>query len=192
MVTDNKENNLNNETSLEDEAQEVEVEVDLNSPPAEEKDWQAEAGKNLELYLRSQADMVNMKKRLDREKADFVKYANDSLIRDLLPVVDNMERALGHASSANGTDSSGLLEGLRLTYEGFMAVLEKNGVKPVSTAGEKFDPNFHEAIMQREDPDAEDNMVLQEVQKGYLLNERLVRPAMVVVSKKPAAERESE
>ena len=153
----------------------------------QEVDWQAEAEKYRDSYVRTQAEMENMKKRLEREKADFVKYANDNLVKDLLPILDNLERALEHAK-AEGENGQGLISGVQLTYDGFVSVLERFGVKAVSALGEKFDPNFHEAVMQKEDPDVEANTVIEQVQKGYLLNERLVRPALVVVSRKPAEE----
>ena len=164
------------------EAVEVEAEAGRENGQEEEKDWKAEAEENREMYLRVQADMENMRKRLEREKADFIKFANENLMKDLLPVIDNLERALNHAQA---DDSEAILQGVQLTYDGFKNVLEKFGVRAVASLGERFDPNFHEAVMQREDPDAEDNTVLEEIQKGYLLNERLIRPSMVVVSKRP-------
>lgn len=160
----------------------------VDSEPVEEEiDWRAEAEKNRDLLLRTQADAENMKKRLEREKADFLKFANENLIKDLLPVLDNLERALGYADK-DVVDQEGVLEGVRLTYEGLRNVLEKFGVTPVSALGEHFDPNFHEAVMQKEDPDVEGNTILEEIQKGYLLNDRLIRPSMVVVSRAPAGD----
>lgn len=160
-----------------------EAEPESETPP-EEMDWRIEAEKNLDQFLRAQADMANMKKRLEREKAGFVKFANEGLLKDLLPVLDNLERALEHANSTG--DDQGLEKGLQLTLDGFINVFKKFGVKAISALGEKFDPNFHEAVMQREDPDVDDNTVLEVIQKGYLLNDRLLRPSMVVVSKRPA------
>lgn len=150
-----------------------------------EPDWKEEAEKYRDRFLRSQADMDNVRKRLEREKTELIKFANENLAKDLLPVLDNLERALIHGQDNSGSTAA-LLEGVRLTYEGLWSVLEKFGVTAVSALNQKFDPNFHEAVMQREDPDAEDNSVIEEVQKGYLLHERLIRPAMVVVSRKPA------
>jgi molecular chaperone GrpE len=134
--------------------------------------------------------MENIKKRLEREKTGLVKFANENLVKDLLPVLDNLERALVHGNEARNNQEA-LLEGVRLTYEGLLNVLEKFGVTPVKALGERFDPNFHEAVMQKDDPDVEDNSVIEEVQKGYLLHDRLIRPSMVVVSRKPAAVNES-
>jgi molecular chaperone GrpE len=93
---------------------------------------------------------------------------------------------LAHGSEV-GNNQEALIEGVRLTSEGLFSVLEKFGLKPVSALGQRFDPNFHEAVMQRDNPDVEDNSVLEEVQRGYLLHDRLIRPSMVVVSRKPAA-----
>jgi molecular chaperone GrpE len=128
--------------------------------------------------------MENMTKRQEREKADFLKFANENLIKALLPVLDNLERALVHASGEGKGEA--LAEGVRLTLEGLLGALEKFGLAPVNAAGEPFDPNFHEAVMQKEDPDVENNTVLEVVQKGYTLNDRLIRPAMVIVSRRPA------
>ncbi|MBU2547991.1 MAG: nucleotide exchange factor GrpE [Proteobacteria bacterium] len=154
-----------------------------------EIDWQAQAEDYRNLYLRTQADMDNMRKRLEREKAEFVKFANENVMKELLSVMDNLERALAHAT-ANGEAGSGLAQGVKLTYDGFKSVLDKFGVSQVQAVGERFDPNFHEAVMQREDPDADENTVIEEIQKGYLLNERLIRPSMVVVAKRPAGDGE--
>lgn len=184
---------MNNEEKFTPQAEETETVETLNSSAQdgdaeganEEKcvDWEAEAKKNLDLFLRTQAEMENMKKRLEREKNDFVKFANESLIKDLLPVLDNLERALEHAEN-NCAGEKGFLDGVKLTYEGLKSVLEKNGVKQICSAGEAFDPTYHEAVMQQENQDVDSNTVLAEIQKGYLLNERLIRPAMVIVSKK--------
>ena len=153
--------------------------------PAAEVDWQVEAERQRDQFLRCQADMDNMRKRLEKEKLDFIKFANESLLKDLLQVVDNLERALGHAPSGNG-NNVGLVDGVKLTLDGLVSVLDKHGVKPIAALGLPFDPHVHEAVMQREDPDVEGNTVLQEVQRGYLLNERLLRPSMVIVSRRPA------
>ncbi|MEW6266821.1 MAG: nucleotide exchange factor GrpE [Thermodesulfobacteriota bacterium] len=151
-----------------------------------EPDWRLEAGKYRDLYLRSQADMDNMKKRLEREKADFIRFANENLIKDLLPLLDNLDRALRHAQQ--GGADNGFVEGVRLTYEGVLSVLDRFGLKSVAAAGERFDPNFHEAVMERENPEVDTGTILEEIQKGYTLHGRLIRPAMVVVSRRPASD----
>ncbi len=149
------------------------------------KEAQERADKNYELYLRSQAEMENLKRRFQREKEDFLKFANESLIKELLPVVDSLERALEHTNQENSVQA--LKEGVELTLKALRNTLCKAGLEEVCAVGEKFDPHFHEAVSQCEDHQAEPGTVLQELQKGYLLNQRLIRPAMVVVSTRPEA-----
>jgi len=135
-----------------------------------------------ERVLRTAADAENFKKRLQREKEEQTRYANESLMRELLPVIDNLERALEHSEA--GADQGGLLEGLHMTLKGFLDTLTRFGCTQVEAAGKPFDPNFHEAVSQEESADREPNTVLKELQKGYVLKERLLRPAMVLVSKR--------
>ena len=139
--------------------------------------------KYMDLYVRAQAEMDNLKKRLRKEKEEFLKFANEALIKELLPVVDNLENALRHAKDDNSVDA--LREGIELTLKGMKNVLSKAGVEEVKALGERFDPNYHHAVSQEETDQVETGTVLQELQKGYTLNQRLLRPAMVVVSKSP-------
>ena len=141
-----------------------------------------ELSETQERVLRTAADAENFKKRLQREKEEQTRYANESLMRELLPVIDNLERALEHSEA--GADQGGLLEGLNMTLKGFLDTLTRFGCTPVEAAGKPFDPNFHEAVSQEESADHEPNTVLRELQKGYLLKERLLRPAVVIVSKR--------
>jgi len=134
--------------------------------------------------LRLAAETENYKKRSERDKADFLKRANESLLRDLLPVLDGLERAAAHAQEQNG--AQGVAEGLGLLQQEFWKVLERYGLEKVEALGLPFNPEVHEAMMQQDDPEAEENTVLIELQKGYLFQGRLLRPAMVVVSKRPA------
>lgn len=134
--------------------------------------------------LRLAAETDNFKKRAEREKADFLRRANEGLVRDLLPVLDNLERAMGHSEEQGNQDS--LTAGLALTHQGLLKVLERHGLERVEALGLPFNPEVHEAMMQQEDPTQEENTVLNELQKGYLFQGRLLRPAMVVVSKRPA------
>jgi molecular chaperone GrpE len=136
---------------------------------------------NYDLYLRSQAEIENTKKRNKREKEDWLKYANESLIKDLLPSLDNLEKALAHADNDNAVHA--LREGVELTLKGLKDALTKSGLEEVHAQGEVFDPCFHEAVSQVKDDRVEPGTIVQELQKGYLLNKRLIRPAMVVVSK---------
>jgi molecular chaperone GrpE len=140
-----------------------------------------------ERLLRIAADAENFKKRLQREKEEQTRYANEAFMRELLPVIDNLERALHH--SAPTPNQNGLLEGLNMTLKGFTDTLVRFGCTPLEAIGKPFDPNFHEAVSQEESSEVEPNTVLKELQKGYTLKERLLRPAMVIVSK-PASEAE--
>ena len=140
--------------------------------------------KNFDFYLRSQAEMENLKKRFKKEKEDLVKYSNESLIKRLLTVMDNLQNAITHSRDKKALKALG--EGVELTLQGLMDALEKAGLEQVKAEGEPFDPNFHEAVSELADDALEPGTVLQELQKGYILNQRLIRPAMVVVSKRPA------
>jgi len=142
---------------------------------------QASADANMDNYLRSQAEMENMKKRFQKDKQDLIKYGNETLTKQLLPVADNLEKALDHSKDENPLEA--LRDGVDLTLKGLMNVLEKAGVEAVEAVGAPFDPNFHEAVSEQEDDRVTPGMVLKELQKGYLLNQRLIRPAMVIVNK---------
>jgi molecular chaperone GrpE len=133
--------------------------------------------------LRHVADVENFKKRLEKERADLRDFANESLLKDLLPVIDNLELALNHGRQQEA--GSALLEGVENVLKGFLQAITKFGVTPIQSLGEKFDPAFHNAVMQQEDDSVEDQTVIQELQKGYLLKNRLLRPAMVVVARNP-------
>ncbi|MCD6294311.1 MAG: nucleotide exchange factor GrpE [Deltaproteobacteria bacterium] len=143
---------------------------------------QASADANMDNYLRSQAEMENMKKRFQKDKQDLIKYGNETLTKQLLPVADNLEKALDHSKDENPLEA--LRDGVDLTLKGLMNVLEKAGVEEVEAVGAPFDPNFHEAVSEQADDRAAPGTVLKELQKGYLLNQRLIRPAMVIVNKK--------
>jgi molecular chaperone GrpE len=132
--------------------------------------------------LRHVAEVENFKKRLEKERADLREFANESLIKDLLPVVDNLELAITHGRQQES--GSALLEGVENVLKGFLQVITKFGATPIQALGEKFDPAFHNAVMQQEDDSVADQTVIQELQKGYLLKNRLLRPAMVVVARK--------
>jgi len=145
-----------------------------------------EAKKYFDLYLRSQAEIENMKKRFQKEREEFIKFANESLIKELLSVVDNLERALLHAEEGKQTADSfeALKKGVELTLKGLKDILKKAGVEEFESVGKKFDPNLHHAIDQKEDSSVEPGTVVEELQKGYKLHGKLIRPALVVVSKK--------
>ncbi|HIJ36216.1 MAG TPA: nucleotide exchange factor GrpE [Deltaproteobacteria bacterium] len=140
------------------------------------------ADKNYDLYVRSQAEIENVRKRFQKDKQDLAKFANEMIIKQLLPVADNLEKAITHTTDENALDA--LREGIDLTLKSFLDTLEKNGVERVEALNQPFDPNFHEAVSQAEDNAVEPGTVVNELQKGYTLNKRLIRPAMVVVSRK--------
>jgi len=139
---------------------------------------------NRDLYLRAEAEKENMKRRFQKDKQDLVKYGNETLLKQLLPVADNLEKAIEHSHEKASLKT--LQEGVDLTLKGFMDTLKKVGVEPIEAMGQPFDPNFHEAMSEMEDKNAEPGTVVNEFQKGYTLNNRLLRPSMVVISKKPA------
>jgi len=151
------------------------------------RELEDQLGQAEERVLRTAADAENFKKRLQREKEEQTRYANETFMRELLPVIDNLERALQH--SATAPNQEGLLEGLNMTLKGFTDTLARFGCRALETIGKTFDPNFHEAVSQEESSKVEPNTVLRELQKGYMLKERLLRPAIVIVSK-PASEAE--
>lgn len=132
--------------------------------------------------LRMAAEMDNTRKRLEREKSDAISFANVSLIKDMLAVVDNLERALQHAEGETES-SSALFDGVKMTLKSFLDVLARYGCAPFDAVGKSFDPNYHEAVAQQESAEHEELTVLSEFQRGYTLNDRLLRPAMVLVSK---------
>lgn len=144
------------------------------------KATEEKAQENYDLYMRTYAEMENIKKRGLKQKEELAKFANESLIKEILPAIDNLEKAISHAQDNN--NPSGLIEGIELTLNGLMATLEKAGLKEIEAVGKPFDPNFHEAISQQVNDTVPPKHVIMELQKGYLLNGRLIRPSMVVIS----------
>lgn len=145
-----------------------------------------DAGKAQEHWdrlLRLQADFDNTRKRLDREKQDFVKFANEGLILELLNVLDDLERTVGLAQTQH-QDLSAFLKGVEMILAHLYEMLKEYGVKPIEAEGKIFDPHLHEALMQIEDKNLPEHTVVEELQKGYLLNDRVIRTAKVKVSKK--------
>lgn len=138
-----------------------------------------EARENWDRFLRERADLENLRKRANREKEELLNYCYKSLIEEILPVVDNMERALAHI----GEESlPAVIEGVRMTHGMLLAALKKFGVTPLEATGVPFDPAFHQAMAQVPTEEHPPNTVVEEYQKGYLLKDRLLRPAMVSVS----------
>ncbi|MFC1856579.1 nucleotide exchange factor GrpE [Thermodesulfobacteriota bacterium] len=141
-----------------------------------------EAKDNYDRFLRVSAEFENYKKRTVREMEDFRKYANESLLKEMLPVVDNLELAVDSANS-QAKDKGSIIEGVDLTLKEIRRVFEKFGAIPIEALEKPFDPTFHQAVLQEETEDHPENIVVREFQKGYMLKNRLLRPAMVVVSK---------
>ncbi len=131
--------------------------------------------------LRLHAEFENYKKRAIRERGEFTRFANEGLLLELLPVVDSLEHAA--ATTRSGIDAQAVVEGLDVIRRLFQTTLEKAGVKPIEALGHEFDPNVHQAVAQVETTDDRDNIAVEEIRKGYLLEGRLLRPAMVKVSK---------
>ncbi len=142
-----------------------------------------EARRHHDLYLREAAETENYKKRVTREKQDAIRYANESLVRDLLPVIDDLERAARHAPGDG--DPRGLVDGIALVVKACLEALQKHGVTQVTAKGQPFDPEKHEAYAQVETGECEPNTVVDEIHPGYYLVDRLLRPSLVSVAKAP-------
>lgn len=145
-----------------------------------------EIGELKDRLLYQQAEFENFKKLKAKEKQEALRFGNETLVKEILPVIDNLERAIEHASKTG--ESKAIVEGVELTLSGLLKVLEKFGVQRVEAQGKKFDPNLHEAVYEEERKDVAPGTVVGELQKGYIMDGRLLRPAMVSVAKKPETE----
>ncbi len=188
IVTEkNKEQQVDLEDNLDqlNEAEEVEQELVDDLPEEENLDQkyqQLETEKN-ELYdkhLRLQAEYDNFRKRTQREKAADLTYKSQQLATELLPVIDNFERALQATTKDESTKS--FIEGMEMIYRNLLSVLELEGIEVIPAVGQEFDPTIHQAVVQVEDDQYESNVVVEELQKGYRLKDRVLRPAMVKVN----------
>jgi len=139
-----------------------------------------------EKYLRLAAEFENYKKLAQKQKQEYSQFANESLLKELLPVVDNLERALKCVQDGHAAD--GLIQGVELTLKQFTETLAKFGVKPIVSLGASFDPTRHQAVAQQESPTVAQNTVIEEYQKGYQLHDRILRAAMVVVAAGPGGD----
>ena len=160
-------------------------------PEAASQPWETElatareeARANHDRWLRERADLENLKKRAARERTDAIKFGVEGLARDLLPMVDNLERALQHLSASG--DHGSMIEGVELTLRGVKDALQRHGVTRIAAHGQPFDPTLHEAVGHQESAEHAPNTVMQEHQAGYLLHDRLLRPALVTVAKSAA------
>ena len=148
---------------------------------AEHERYKAEAEKQHDQMLRTIAEFDNSRKRAEREKEESLKYALESFVKELIPTIDSIERAI--QSTTESQDFVALAEGVEMIYKGILSTLEKRGVTPIEAVNEPFDPMQHEAIMHVESEEVPENNVIEEWQKGYMLHNRVIRPSMVSVSK---------
>ena len=184
-MTENQENS-NSFSDLDDQAHEK----TQDDPPVEISELDEvrqslaakseEANLFQEKYLRLAAEFENYKKLAQKQKQEYSQFANESLLKELLPVVDNLERALKCVQDGHAAD--GLIQGVELTLKQFTETLAKFGVKPIVSLGVSFDPSRHQAVAQQASPTAAENTVIEEYQKGYQLHDRILRAAMVVVA----------
>ncbi|MFQ5830036.1 MAG: nucleotide exchange factor GrpE [Candidatus Methylomirabilia bacterium] len=162
-------------------AQIIEEELTRLRQALEEKTREAEAGQDR--CLRALAELDNVRKRAQRDREDYIRFANESLVRDLLPVLDNFDRAIEAAHSTG--EAPGLLTGVELVRRELLRVLEKFGLTAYSAVGHPFDPERHEAVARVGTSDHSEMTVVEETRRGYLLNGRVLRPAMVTVAVPP-------
>lgn len=168
--------------NMEEEKKEEEETKEENRPETELTELK-------DRHLRLYAEFENYKKRVNKEREELIKYGNESLLYELLPVIDNLEMALKH--SADNT-SEGLVKGVEITLREFQRTIEKFGLTPIPAAGKLFDPAIHHAMSQVEKPDIEEGTVIDELRKGYIYKERVLRPSMVTVSKKAETKNQQE
>ena len=186
VIEEIKEEEPEAEETAEGNAEEIETAEEVKeaeeTTSGEAPEEKGEADKKLEelnaKYMRLMADFQNQKKRFEKERADIYQFANEDLVKGLLEVIDNFERAL----EASKDDDSKFKEGMEMIFKQLMGALEKAGVSEIKALGEEFDPNFHNAVMMEETDEFESNKVSGVMQKGYTLNSRVIRPSMVKVA----------
>ena len=187
-IIENKDENLEESNSTKDDETQVEADsTEEENEESEEERLQEEVRTLKEDKIRVLAEMENLRKRFDREKIDSIKYGSVNFARDILSPGDNLERALSAINQEEDHPQSikNLIEGLKMVQKEFSSALEKNGISKINSMNEKFDPNLHQAMMEVERDDLDEGIVVQEIQTGYMMHDRLLRPAMVGVSKKP-------
>lgn len=176
---------VENEAQPEDEASDPVVEQLSEQQLVELKEQAGKAAQYYDQLVRTVADMENFKKRAARERQDAVKYANEALLERIIPVLDNFDAALAAANAPN-TSVESLQSGVNMIQQQLKSAMNEAGLEEIDATGKTFDPNLHEAISQQETADVPEGQVVQQVRKGYKLRERLLRPASVIVAKKPA------
>jgi molecular chaperone GrpE len=150
--------------------------------PAEK--WAQEKAELENLLRRRQAEFENYRRRVERERAEFAEYASMESVRSLVPILDDFERALKAAQGSSAAENE-LVKGIELVHKRLLDSLTKQGLEPITTEGQRFDPNLHEAVQRVEQDDAEDGVILDEYQRGYNFKGKLLRPAMVKVAVRP-------
>ncbi len=187
IVENNEENIDDNHSTKTDASQNEADSPEEETIENEEERLQEEIRILKEDKIRVLAEMENLRKRFDREKIDSIKYGSINFARDILSPGDNLERALSAINQEEDHPQSikNLIEGLKMVQKEFSSALEKNGISKINSTNEKFDPNLHQAMMEIERDDLDEGIVVQEIQTGYMMHDRLLRPAMVGVSKKP-------
>ena len=188
-IIENKDENLEESNSTKNDKPQVEADsTEEENEESEEERLQEEVRTLKEDKIRVLAEMENLRKRFDREKIDSIKYGSVNFARDILSPGDNLERALSAINQEEDHPQSikNLIEGLKMVQKEFSSALEKNGISKINSMNEKFDPNLHQAMMEVERDDLDEGIVVQEIQTGYMIHDRLLRPAMVGVSKKPS------
>src|SRR5215469_1433079 len=151
------------------------------------KERAAKADENWDRLLRTTADFENFKKRAAREKQDAIKFANESLLQKLIPILDNFDMALSATQNAQTGAVQSLQTGVNMIYQQLKNAMTEAGLEEISAEGKAFDPNLHEAVSQQETGDVPEGQVVQQLRKGYKFRDRLLRPASVVVAKRPSA-----
>ena len=166
-----------------------EKQSDFNTLQKENKKLEEELAEKTDKFLRLLAEFENFKKRVTKQTSDLRKYANENILKDLLVVADNLDRAILAGKTENGKKSS-VLEGVEMTLTELYKIFERYEVTPIESQGKAFDPNFHQAMTKMESEQHKENTVINELQKGYMICDRLLRPAMVVVSEKKKKDKE--
>jgi molecular chaperone GrpE len=180
-----EEEEIPEEESAETEEVPVAEIVEEEEGPSELEQAQQEAKDARDAMLRMRAETDNLRKRLQREKQDSVQFANERLIKQLIPIFENLDRAL----KAPDTNVESLKEGVQLTSDQVLALFKKENVEPIQAVGEPFDPSIHEVLSQIESNDHDENTVIEEFSKGYRMNGRVLLPSRVVTAKKPQNEK---
>ncbi len=187
----NTENDIDKQRSEPESESEPLMSLDPESTTAEQfeelKERAAKADENWERLLRTTADFDNFKKRSTREKQEAIRFANESLLQKLVPVLDNFDMAMSAAQNGQTESIQSLQTGISMIYQQLKSALNEAGLEEVDAAGKAFDPNLHEAVSQKETSEAPEGQVVQQLRKGYKLRDRLLRPATVVVAKAPAS-----